>query len=229
MSTELATTSTNTGALNNSDESDAVAPLTNTSNKPNQPINIYEEKGRVMLTALANQRELNFDKGAQLWQWGLDVSLDIIFPHTTEETQNANDFSNEVQTNLNNVQNDFENEVQNVFNNKELKVYSRRKNNTNSQDVQKSDLVIESTEPCNSKDIPPEFDLNMPIAVRKGTRITHPIEHFVSYSNLVFSFGAFTASLSNVTIPKNIDKALTIPKWKNAVLDETNALNKNET
>jgi hypothetical protein len=74
-------------------------------------------------------------------------------------------------------------------------------------------------------------DLNVPIAIRKPGRTCtkHPLSNFVSYSNLSPSFAAFTSNLSSVKIPKNVQEALEIPKWKEAVFEEMKALEKNKT
>ncbi|KAL0549431.1 hypothetical protein IC582_013913 [Cucumis melo] len=78
-----------------------------------------------------------------------------------------------------------------------------------------------------------EYDpsLDIPIALRKGTRscTKHPICNYVSYDNLSPQFRAFTASLDSTIIPKNIYTALECPKWKNAVMEEMKALEKNRT
>lgn len=76
-----------------------------------------------------------------------------------------------------------------------------------------------------------QSDLDVPIASRKGTRTCtqHPISKFISYLKLSPSFKAFTTSLSDVVIPRNINEALGIPHWKAAVLDELRALKQNGT
>ncbi|KAA0040720.1 Retrovirus-related Pol polyprotein from transposon TNT 1-94 [Cucumis melo var. makuwa] len=78
-----------------------------------------------------------------------------------------------------------------------------------------------------------EYDssLDLPIALRKGTRscTKHSISNYVSYENLSPQFRAFTASLDSTTIPKNIYIALECPKWKNAVMEEMKTLEKNNT
>ncbi|KAA0054163.1 Cysteine-rich RLK (RECEPTOR-like protein kinase) 8 [Cucumis melo var. makuwa] len=78
-----------------------------------------------------------------------------------------------------------------------------------------------------------EYDpsLDLPIALRKGTRscTKHSISNYVSYENLSPQFRAFTASLDSTTIPKNIYIALECPEWKNAVMEEIKALEKNNT
>lgn len=74
-------------------------------------------------------------------------------------------------------------------------------------------------------------DLDIPIALRKGTRSCpkYPISMFISYSNLSSSFKAFTSSLSDIVIPRNIDEALEIPECRTAVHEEMRALKKMET
>ncbi|KAA0025138.1 Retrovirus-related Pol polyprotein from transposon TNT 1-94 [Cucumis melo var. makuwa] len=76
-----------------------------------------------------------------------------------------------------------------------------------------------------------EYDpsLDLPIALRKGTRscTKHSISNYVSYENLSPQFRAFTAGLDSTTIPRIIYIALECPEWKNAVMEEMKALEKN--
>jgi hypothetical protein len=74
-------------------------------------------------------------------------------------------------------------------------------------------------------------DIDDLIAVRKPLRTCtkHPLSNFISYSNLSSSFSAFTSKLSSVEIPKNVQVALEVPKWREAVLEEMKALEKNKT
>ncbi|KAL0539558.1 hypothetical protein IC582_023774 [Cucumis melo] len=78
-----------------------------------------------------------------------------------------------------------------------------------------------------------EYDpsLDLPIALRKGTRscTKHSISNYVSYENLSPQFRAFTASLDSTTIPINIYIALECHEWKNVVMEEIKALEKNNT
>ena len=78
-----------------------------------------------------------------------------------------------------------------------------------------------------------EYDssLDIPIAPSRGTRscTKHPICNYVSYDNLSPQFRAFTASLDSTIIPKDIYTALKCPEWKNAVMEEMKALEKNST
>ncbi|KAA0047348.1 reverse transcriptase [Cucumis melo var. makuwa] len=76
-----------------------------------------------------------------------------------------------------------------------------------------------------------EYDpsLDILITLRKGTKsfIKHPICNY--YDNLSPQFRAFTASLDSTIILKNIYTALKCPEWKNAVMEEMKALEKNRT
>ncbi|KAA0035039.1 Retrovirus-related Pol polyprotein from transposon TNT 1-94 [Cucumis melo var. makuwa] len=65
----------------------------------------------------------------------------------------------------------------------------------------------------------------------QGTRFytKHPIYNYVFYDNLSLQFIAFTASLDSTIIPKNIYTALECPEWKNVVMKEMEALEKNRT
>ena len=76
-----------------------------------------------------------------------------------------------------------------------------------------------------------DFDLHIPIAIRKPVRLCtkYPMSKFVSYSNLSSSFAAFTSQLSAVEIHKNVQETLKTPKWKEVVLEEMRALEKNKT
>ncbi|KAL3520399.1 hypothetical protein ACH5RR_018548 [Cinchona calisaya] len=49
---------------------------------------------------------------------------------------------------------------------------------------------------------------------------------FVSCENLSPMFSAFTPQLSSVEIPKNVQDALKVPEWKQAILEEMTALKK---
>ncbi|RVW60823.1 Retrovirus-related Pol polyprotein from transposon TNT 1-94 [Vitis vinifera] len=73
--------------------------------------------------------------------------------------------------------------------------------------------------------------LNMPIAWRKGVRscTQHPIGNFISYDKLSPTFRAFTSSITEIQVPRNIQEAFKYPKWKAAVDEEVRALEKNGT
>ncbi|RVW49858.1 Retrovirus-related Pol polyprotein from transposon RE1 [Vitis vinifera] len=72
---------------------------------------------------------------------------------------------------------------------------------------------------------------DLPIAIRKQPRscTLHPISNFVSYNSLSAKCRAFTTNLDRIQLPKNIQEAFEIPEWKEAVMEEIRALEKNET
>ena len=80
---------------------------------------------------------------------------------------------------------------------------------------------------------------DQPIAVRKPTRSSnipaylkdykHDIFNFISYEFCNPSFQSFVASLDSVSIPTNWKLAKEDPKWKEAMLEEMRALEKNRT
>ena len=74
-------------------------------------------------------------------------------------------------------------------------------------------------------------DLDVPIALRKGIHscTQHPISNYVSYDHLSPVFRAFLVNLSGVEISKSIEEALKILEWKNVVLEEMQAFEKNGT
>ena len=77
--------------------------------------------------------------------------------------------------------------------------------------------------------VEPIFDnSDLPIAVRKGVRscTKHPISNFISYEKLSPTFRAFSCELTKIEIPRDIQEALRVPKWKEAVLEEMRALEK---
>ena len=55
------------------------------------------------------------------------------------------------------------------------------------------------------------------------------MSNFVSYKNFPSSMVTFISQLSSVEIPKNVQDALNIPKWKKTVLEKMRALEKNKT
>ena len=75
-------------------------------------------------------------------------------------------------------------------------------------------------------------NLDLPIALRKGIRSTrnpYPIYNFVSYHRLSSSYHSFVSSLSSVSLPKNLCEALDHPGWRQAMIDEMQALEHNGT
>ncbi|RVW92088.1 Retrovirus-related Pol polyprotein from transposon TNT 1-94 [Vitis vinifera] len=119
--------------------------------------------------------------------------------------------------------------------NRETLVNSRRpKSKFNetliSKALKESKPVIVPT-PEDSSSNPNQVTDDLPIALRKQPHscTLHPILKFVSYNALSAKCRAFTTNLDRIQIPKNIQKALEIPEWKEAVMEETRALEKNGT
>ncbi|KAA0048797.1 reverse transcriptase [Cucumis melo var. makuwa] len=73
--------------------------------------------------------------------------------------------------------------------------------------------------------------LDIPIALRKGTKscTKYSMCNYVFYDNLSLQFRAFTASLDSTVVPKNIHIVSECPQWKNAIMEEMEALKKNKT
>jgi len=68
---------------------------------------------------------------------------------------------------------------------------------------------------------------DLPVVIRKGIRSTHnPSPHYtaLSYHRLSQPFYACLSSISSVSIPKSVGDALAHPGWRQAMLDELNAL-----
>jgi len=73
---------------------------------------------------------------------------------------------------------------------------------------------------------------DIPIAIRKGIRSTrNPSPHYtaLSYHRLSQPFYTCLSSISSVCIPKSVGDALAHPGWRQAMLDEMNALQNNGT
>jgi hypothetical protein len=86
----------------------------------------------------------------------------------------------------------------------------------------------------------PNDDLDAPIAHRKQPRITarkmpgrfaeYDMSNYVSYSAIGPNYGSFIRSLDNcVHIPKDWQEAKQHPKWRQAMVEEMMALEKNKT
>ncbi|GAA0186693.1 hypothetical protein LIER_33981 [Lithospermum erythrorhizon] len=102
-------------------------------------------------------------------------------------------------------------------------VYKRQRvRETNLEHNQESNPMVEPS----GIDHSINNDLDKPIALRKRNKIKRPVENFDSYTNLSTSFRAFATS---VIISKDIKEALNFPKWRNAILEEMTALQKNQT
>ena len=85
--------------------------------------------------------------------------------------------------------------------------------------------------PRESSSNPDQVTDDLPIALRKQpcSCTLHPISKFVSYNALSSKCCAFTTNLDRIQIPKNVQEALEIPEWREAVMEEIRALEKNGT
>ncbi|WVZ55593.1 hypothetical protein U9M48_006233 [Paspalum notatum var. saurae] len=85
-----------------------------------------------------------------------------------------------------------------------------------------------------------DSSISLPIALRKEARsragkprirygFEPDISNYVSYESLSPAYRAFVASLQSVSIPRDWKEAKQDPKWKEAMLEELAALEKNKT
>ena len=119
--------------------------------------------------------------------------------------------------------------------NRETLIYSRRpKSKSNetliSEAIKESESAIVPTPQESGSNLDQVTD-DLPIALRKQPRscTLHPISKFVSNNTLSAKYRAFTTNLDRIQIPKNIQEALKIPEWKEVVIEEIRALEKNGT
>jgi hypothetical protein len=106
---------------------------------------------------------------------------------------------------------------------KEILIYSRKpksrhKENLTSEAPRESEPMI-APDPRTVSEV---SDINLPIDLRKPTQscTLHPISKFMSYNALSPRFRVFTSHLDSTKIPRNVQEALEIPKWRDAVLEE---------
>ncbi|XP_071683308.1 uncharacterized protein [Lolium perenne] len=135
-----------------------------------------------------------------------------------------------------------------------LKVYTRRKSQHEQQQQQApttSDTQVQGEQHAPtgvetdelSDDAGPSItrdSMDLPIALRKGTRAAarkplnwyqeeHDIANYVSYTSLSTNYRAFIASLQSMVIPRDWKVAKQDPKWREAMIEELNALERNKT
>lgn len=74
-------------------------------------------------------------------------------------------------------------------------------------------------------------DLDLTIAVRKGVRscTQHPLANYLFDHRFSQNHKSFLTSLDTIIIPKLVDEALKDQNWKQVMLEEMRALNKNQT
>ncbi|KAJ9674605.1 hypothetical protein PVL29_023880 [Vitis rotundifolia] len=126
------------------------------------------------------------------------------------------------------------------------KVYSREKVIPKQKQVQKSnsdpgnEITIRSdsflhTQPGEtSTDSTNNLDLDLPIAIRKGTRECtnrplYPLSHYVSLKHLSLAHKNFIVSLNTTIISNTVSEALTKREWKDVMREEMSALENNKT
>ena len=116
------------------------------------------------------------------------------------------------------------------------KVYSRQQpaQVVQSSMLQQLKLIpLPSPAPIPSDNLPlVSSQPDVPIALRKGVRTCttqYPLSHYVSYDKLFSLFSCFMSNLSTMEILKDIQAALQDLEWKNVVLEEMRALEKNKT
>ena len=129
--------------------------------------------------------------------------------------------------------------LQNNNNPIELCVYTRRKfhqttrdNPAILEDQSSSSSIPQGPGISDSSSNPIQFtDLNVPIALQKGTRTCtkHPIANFLSYHKLSENHRAFTSKITNLFVPRNIQETRSHSNWRTTVLEEMNALKRNRT
>ncbi|KAJ9553824.1 hypothetical protein OSB04_017869 [Centaurea solstitialis] len=95
-------------------------------------------------------------------------------------------------------------------------------------DVRMSESPSTSDSDTAGDSLPP--DLDVPIALRKGKRsCTYPVDSYVSYAKLSTASRSLVASLDSIPTPKTVGDALAHPGWRNAMIEEMNALEHSNT
>lgn len=124
---------------------------------------------------------------------------------------------------------------------RELRVYTRRNKTQQEKGPQPTehshesnpDLELHNSPGNDSSSNVPDTSLDLPIALRKGTRscTDHSIHNFISYGRLSSGHRGFVSNLDRLQVqePKSIHEALRIPEWKKAIWEEIRALERNGT
>lgn len=123
-------------------------------------------------------------------------------------------------------------------------VYSRRKAVPALTQVQESnsdpenEITVRSDPHLHTQSVETSInsidDIDLPIAVRKGTRECtkrplYPLSHYVSLKRLSPVHKRFIISLNTIAIPNTVAEALSKREWRDAMKEEMNALEKNKT
>ena len=64
--------------------------------------------------------------------------------------------------------------------------------------------------------------------VPRSTSNPHPVYYFLSFHRLSLPYFDFVSTLSSVSIPKSTSEALYHPGWKQAMVEEMDALYSND-
>lgn len=115
-----------------------------------------------------------------------------------------------------------------------IHVYRRQRPTSNPNPIPSSSADPSTDETPAMSDSSPsdtlEPDLDVPIALRKGKRsCTYPIASFVSYGKLSLASRSMISTLDTINVPKTIGEALNHSGWRDAMIDEINALDHNNT
>jgi len=105
-------------------------------------------------------------------------------------------------------------------------------------DVEIGDDEVEQSIETGGEEV--DLSIGLPIALRKEARSTagkpparygfeHDISNYVSYESLSPAYRAFLASLQSAYIPRDWREAKQDPKWREAMMEELRALEKNKT
>jgi len=113
-------------------------------------------------------------------------------------------------------------------------VYNRRQRPTSDPEpIPSSSTDLRTDDPLASNNPPPsdtqDPDLDVPIALRKGKRsCTYPISSVVSYDKLSSRSRSLISTLDSISVPKTVGEALAHSGWRDAMIDEINALDHND-
>ena len=77
----------------------------------------------------------------------------------------------------------------------------------------------------------PVLSIDLPIALHKGKcQCTHPISSFCSYNHFSsYIYFSFIASLDSISLLNKVFEVVTHPGWRNAMIEEMDALTDNGT
>lgn len=154
----------------------------------------------------------------------LDNSPTLANPTPAEETQEPTPVTNDLDLSINSDNSRKGGDSQQQ---PDLRVYSRKNVSRRIENIVDLSPCHES-EPNSSTEV---SELDYPIALRKGVRscTQHPISNYVFYNHFSPSLKAFISNMSEEKIPRDIQEAMRIPKWRQAVTEEIQALEKNQT